>query len=284
MTYLASSSLHAPSAAELRAQWQARANRRIEYRPVDGFNHRTIVRRNEFVTAAYADMYLRNPAIYKWAGMAALTSAAVGRGMYMTHYLHQSRLTTLVNLFAREVAAISNTLGVGNLAVFNDIYWQHMAYENGGMAEIRRVYRAGQLNRFPYHAWQQIDEGRRSAKPALVWAGNRDLLYYEQRTILQPAVYEGNEHLWKLMSGWVLSPIPGHLETIEDFAPGANMAIFAERWRWIEQSMLPRWQALDAQQSDLVSDQLQKWMLGGPPFSLPLGLNRSARGLKRRLA
>lgn len=32
------------------------------------------------LSAAYAKMYLRNPAVYKWADMAALTSAAVGRG------------------------------------------------------------------------------------------------------------------------------------------------------------------------------------------------------------
>lgn len=272
---------HASATAGLRAQWQARANRRIEYRPADGFDHRAVVRRNEFVTAAYAEMYLRNPAIYKWAGMAALTSAAVGRGMYMTHYLHQSHLTTLVNLFGREVAAIAGTLGIGNLAVFNDIYWQHMAYETGGLAEIRRVFRAGHLNRFVYRAWQLIDEGQRHANSALVWAGNRDLLYYEQRQILQPVVYDGNEQLWRLMSGWVLSPIPGHIETIDDFAPGTNMAIFPERWRWIEQSMLPRWQALDAQQGAKVAGQFQKWLLGGPPFPLPLNLHRRARSLRR---
>jgi hypothetical protein len=46
-------------------------------------------------------MYLRNPAVYKWAGMAALTSAAVGRGMYMIHYLKQSRMGLMVGLFGR---------------------------------------------------------------------------------------------------------------------------------------------------------------------------------------
>lgn len=275
---------HKSIPAELgpRSRWQARANRRIEYNPGPLGGHAAVVRRNEFVTAAYAEMYLRNPAIYKWAGMAALTSAAVGRGMYMTHYLHQSHLATLVNLFGREVAAVSATLGVGNLAVFNDIYWQHMAYENGGLAEIRRAYRAGQLPHTVYRAWQLIDEGRATGAAALVWAGNRDLLYYEQRVILQPAVYDGNERLWRLMSGWVLSPIPGHLETIEDFEPGANMAVFGDRWRWIEGRMLPRWKALDAEQPERVAGQLQGWLIGGPPFPLPLSLKRRALG--RRLA
>ncbi len=92
-------------------------------------------------------MYLRNPAIYKWAGMAALTSAAVGRGMYMMRGLRQSRMGSLLGLFGREVAAISRTLGVGNLAVFADIYWQHLAYEQAGIDELERIYSAGALNR-----------------------------------------------------------------------------------------------------------------------------------------
>lgn len=275
---------HAEQSADMRGRWQARANRRIEYNPGPLGGHAAVVRRNEFVTAAYAEMYLRNPAIYKWAGMAALTSAAVGRGMYMTHYLHQSRLSTAINLFGREVAAIAGTLGVGNLAVFHDIYWQHMAYESGGLPEIRRAFRAGQVPRAVYHAWRQIDDGRRTGTPALVWAGNRGLLHYEQRTILQPAVYDGNERLWRRMSGWVLSPIPGHLETIDDFEPGANMAVFEQRWRWIETSMLPRWQALDAAQPARVAEQLQGWLIGGPPFPLPMRLKRRALGWKIALA
>ncbi len=80
------------SASDRRAQWRSRANRRIEFTPGNPADRATVLKSNEYVTAAYAEMYLRNPAVYKWAGMAALTSAAVGRGMYMIHYLKQSRM------------------------------------------------------------------------------------------------------------------------------------------------------------------------------------------------
>ncbi len=60
------------SASDRRAQWRSRANRRIEFTPGNPADRATVLKSNEYVTAAYAEMYLRNPAVYKWAGMAAL--------------------------------------------------------------------------------------------------------------------------------------------------------------------------------------------------------------------
>src|SRR5881296_2744912 len=128
-----------------RREWEARASRRIEL--TDGnLDERAIVfKRNQAITAAYAEMYLRDPQIYKWAGMAALTSATVGRGMYIMRGLKQTRLGSMIGLFGREVAETFDNLGVGNLAVFADIYWQHMAYEQGGIAELEGIFRSGGL-------------------------------------------------------------------------------------------------------------------------------------------
>jgi hypothetical protein len=176
---------------------------------------------------------------------------------------------SVLGLFGREAAAISIDLGAGNIAVFNDIYWQHLAYEQAGIAEIERIYRAGGLTPFVYEAWQQIDAGRRANDQELIWEGNRGLLYYEQKVTLQPAVYDGREALWKALSGWIASPIPGHNETIEAFDPRANIGIFADRWRWIEQRMLPAWRRLAERQPERVESRLHVRMIGGPPFLLP---------------
>ncbi|HJZ46113.1 MAG TPA: hypothetical protein VKE41_03065 [Roseiflexaceae bacterium] len=257
------------SATDPRAQWQSRANRRIEFMPGNPGDRACVLKRNENVTAAYAEMYLRNPGVYKWAGMAALTSAAVGRGMYMIHYLKQSRLGLMVGLFGSEVANVTAMLGAGNLAVFEDIYWQHLAYERAGIAELEQIYQAGGLDRRVMRSWRQIDAGRRTNDQELIWEGNRGLLHYEQKQVLQPAVYDGKRELWKALSGWIMSPIPGHAETIEAFAPGANIGVFDDRWAWIEQRMLPRWKELADHQPSRVERRLQVRMLGGPPFLMP---------------
>lgn len=261
----------------LRAQWEQRAQRRIEVlSSTSGLN--TIVQRNELVTAAYAEMYLRNPNLYRWAGMAALTSASVGRGMYMMRVLQMSRLSSMIGMFGRDVVQVLELLGSGNLAVFDDIYWQHMAYEIGGIAEIERVFRAGDLDRLALLGWQQIDEGRRTHNSALIWEGNTNLLFFEQKEVLQPRVYDGNPQLWRLLGGWITSPMLGQYQTFEAFAPHGNIGIFEERWNWIEQSMMPYWKYLVEQQPARVERALQAHLLGGAPFrvpGLPLGLGGS---------
>ena len=254
------------STNDSRAQWEARARLRIGGAPHD---RAEIFRRNENISAAYAEMYLRNPTLYKWAGMAALTSASVGRGMYIMHYLRQSRLGGVVGLFNSEVAAIYETLGAGNLAVFADIYWQHLAYDQGGIGELARIFHLGRLDRRTFTAWQTLDEGRRTANQDLVWAGNSGLLHFEQKEVLQPSVYDGNEPLWKAVSGWITSPILGHHETFGTFMPEGNIGIFEDRWRWIEQSMLPRWKALAERQPERVERTLLGLIIGGAPFSAP---------------
>ncbi len=54
-----------------------------------------------------------------------------------------------------------------------------------------------------------------------------------------------------------------------DFARGGNIGVFAERWRWIEGQMLPRWRALADGQPARVRHLLQSLMLGGDPLALP---------------
>ena len=66
--------------------------------------------------------------------------------MYIMRGLKQTRLGSMIGLFGREVAGTFDNLGVGNLAVFGDIYWQHMAYEQGGLPNLRAYSgRAGSI-------------------------------------------------------------------------------------------------------------------------------------------
>ncbi len=132
---------------QLIQDWQARAERRIDLDDGNLSEQMIVFKRNQAITAAYAEMYLRNPQVYKWAGMAALTSATVGRGMYLMYGLREAHLGSVVGLFRSEVAETFRQLGVGNRAVFTDIYWQHIAYEYGGLAELEAIGRAGGLDR-----------------------------------------------------------------------------------------------------------------------------------------
>lgn len=265
MRVLASST---PTTQSRRAAWEARAYRRIEWQPGDLIGDAEIVRRNEQITAAYAEMYLRDPQVYLWAGMAALTSAEVGRGMYLMRGLRLSYLAPVIGLWQREARDMCRLLGEGNLAVFADVYWQHMAYEWGGIAEIERIWQDGDLNHLAYEAWNAIDAGRRTGNMELVWHGNERLLFFEQKEVLQPRVYDGKPDLWRVLGAWIESPMPGQDQTFGDWNRGGNIGIFEQRWNWIEHSMLPFWRDLAENQFRRVERTLQDRMLGGAPFTI----------------
>ena len=87
--------------------------------------------RNRKISAAYADLYLKNPEL-KWAGAAAFASKQVGCGMRQggTRLLHG--LAELDRFFGlpADWYDIRKILGDGNLAVFNDIYPALLFYAN----------------------------------------------------------------------------------------------------------------------------------------------------------
>jgi len=251
-----------------REYWHAKACKRIGLVADRPLSTRDLLKRNAQITEAYAELYLRRPAIYKWAGMAALTSATVGHGMYLMLALDATRLGCLVGLIGREAATVFQQLCLGNWLVFADIYWQHLAYEQAGIEELAALAAAGELDEQVYEAWRQIDEGRRTEQPALIWAGNTGLLKFEQEAVLQPDVYQANQAIWDILADWVPSPIPTLVETFRDFQADGNIGVFEERWRWIERRMLPRWKRLSERHAERVDRRLRAAMKPAIWFSL----------------
>ena len=109
------------------------------------------------------------------------------------------------------------------------------------------MYCSGKIDVNLYRAWLKIAQDDEQ----LVWEGNKELLYYEQFAVLQPTMYEKHSNTWWLVDSQLseffkgnqlTSPVPGH--NTEKF-PGSNIAIFEERWKWIENSILPAWQTYE---------------------------------------
>ncbi len=186
--------------------------------------------RNHGITCAYARIYQQNPGKFKWAGLAALVSGKIGQRQ---------------DEFAWGTG-LKDDIFSGNKAVFDDLYWQHLAYSEKGMAEIERLYCNKKITWEVYNAWQKIDVGD-------VWGGNLDLLYHEQKNILQPALYAGvtkvffwtmiDSEVGKLIQGEniLVSPVPGD----DSEFPGKNISDFEQRWGWIKAVVMPHWQVFE---------------------------------------
>lgn len=94
---------------------------------------------NLLITKAYAKLYIDNKGIFKWAGMAAYASDMVGMGIASGKALDIFVDNNMRSMLAREPAGrlnatdLDNMLILGNKAVFRDVYWQHLAYLEGGL-------------------------------------------------------------------------------------------------------------------------------------------------------
>ncbi len=220
---------------------------------------------NVQVTSSYAKMYLTNPNLFKWAGMAAFASHEVGNGMQQAWQLGFGTGTEMFTPGATWIGGLITgrgggvgpmmgkllfwALSGGNRYVWADIFWQHVAYRDAGLKAIQDARKAGDIPQRVLDAWTLIDNGAKSKESDKIWDGNTALLMYEQQEVLQPKIYEATEvrdkGLWKAISPDVPSPIPGHSVKFISYVPNGDIGVFADRWKWIFESMLPAWVNLD---------------------------------------
>lgn len=158
-----------------------------------------------------------------------------------------------------------SALATGNAFVYDDVYWQHLAYLIVGMSEIDALHKSGGLNESLYSAWKDIDKGSKNYNQDLVWQGNKKLLRlrYEQEITLQQGIYDKNQKMWKRISTddkiltWAKpplfkSPIPGDKNGFSSYVKKGNFGSFPDRWKWIEESMLPSYRKLTETQPENV--------------------------------
>ena len=191
--------------------------------------------KNQNITCAYAKMYLKNPSRYKWAGLAALVSGKIGIEEKETRW-------------KPNIIGLMTSIMAGNKAVYNDLYWQHLAFEKNGISEIEKLYCENSISQDEYSAWKKISMGN-------VWEGNRDLLLHEQRDVLQPTLYANHPYSWYLSDTWggiilnwgnvLKSPVPND-DTEFTSGINQNIANFNQRWKWIENHILPKWKEFES--------------------------------------
>lgn len=227
-----------------RREWQDRvlADIGVTRRELEGYTrfnipNQAIMRR---IYDYYRGAFRRNPNLL-WAGMAVLAGHAVWQGLAdnvgLRPWSPSGHLNRIAEMLERELMQM-------NLAIFMDLGWQHEAYIQGGLAELEARFRAGEIDTPTIQAWRQIDRGIRNRNDADIQAGNQALLLREQSVILPPG-YANIQRIpginfGRTMGRLAQNPIPGG-RRFEAIVPGGNLAVFEDRWRWIERDMVPHW-------------------------------------------
>ena len=240
--------------------------------------------RNLEISTQYAWIYKRAPACMKWAGMAAIASHHVRRALFplrldsdRTGYVDIPRsLGRHKSLLIRDV----NTIRETNNAIFDDIFWVHLAYlsADDGLDRLRDLLR-DEVHYAPVlSGFESIDRGRRVLEDAtstadsrlmaeqLIWNGNVQLLEHEQRALVQPQFDHLSCAFARLVSMGSTTTFEVHgvrqeaayftsfyVSSLAARIPHAfrakgwpRITDYDDRWSWIVTSVVPRFRRLDA--------------------------------------
>jgi hypothetical protein len=207
----------------------------------------TAMKRNIRITAAYAELYSKNPTRFLY--LAAATAASREVGILMSNLFNQSQhlRSNGKALAADRLDALIYRFGEGNKAIYEDFYWQFLAYQAGGIGLINSF--AGSLEKIHLDAWRLIDKG----DAASVMKGTLLFVKREQEDILQPALFYylrktlGVLSLFGPARAYVLAQINSMGKsslfkgtTFNAVAPiNADITNIRERMQWIEKFALP---------------------------------------------
>lgn len=240
--------------------------------------------RNVEISARYAWLYQLLPACFKWAGMAAIASHHVRLALFplrldtdRTGFVDLRRNLGRPRLLLTEDV---NTIRATNNAIFDDIFWVHLAYVTAedGIDRLRTLLRAEAHYAPVLHGFEVIDRGRRvledpTATTAarreaedLIWDGNIALLEHEQRALVQPrfdllscafarlvsigsaTAFEvrGMRHELAYFTSFYLYAltrgVPGTLQA----RVWPRITRYDDRWCWLVGSVVPRFRRFDA--------------------------------------
>ncbi len=239
--------------------------------------------RNLEISSRYAWIYKLLPAYLKWAGMAAFASHHVRLALFPFRLdTDRTGYVDIPHSLRRQKALLLedvNTIRETNNAIFDDIFWVHLAYGTAedGIERLRPL-----LGAEPHYApvlagFEAIDQGRRALEDGtasaearrtaedLIWVGNVQLLEHEQRALVQPNLDRLSCAFARLFSiGSALTfEVRGVRQEISYFTSfylysltrGVPLVLraqawpritrFDDRWRWIVTSVVPRFRRFD---------------------------------------
>jgi hypothetical protein len=249
---------------------------RANWHPARGFakNRRTA----EAVYTYYGRLFLAHPHL-RWAGMANMIGPTFYAGFRdlgivpdgMQKALHQMHALVSPGL-ARGGPADLGFAGTTFLRmqkkIFEDQATMHEAYIDGGVPKIEELFEARIIDAATLEAWRRIDAGR-NGDPALVDSGNRMLLFREQFDIIDrfylqmfrrhrpmgqaftylltlagaPSVPGAHAFPEQYPLTFVMRLPPAAISVRTPLANG-NIAMFANRWKLIDDDTLPDYLAL----------------------------------------
>ncbi len=195
----------------------------------------------------YAKLHEQKSDLFLWAGLAKLAGAPVYAGLSDAQNGRDATYlftTTIGNIDPAVLKRLQFLLMDGNLRIYNDLAYQFVAYRTSGISALKYLKDQREITNPIYDAWSLIDNGYKNNSPTDIAAGNKVLLKFEQEEVLRDT-YQNISEMYLGSVSWMFSilaenPIAGG-PSFRTVVPSGNLAVFSDRWKWIEDSTQGMW-------------------------------------------
>ena len=153
-----------------------------------------VIARNHAITGRYAQLYQREPRLYKWAGMAAFASFHIGKKLEMLDW-ERTGITPLSTICEKESRSLEDdfqVIRIVNNTIFDDIGWIHLAFCEMDFSSFEALLSQDEHFKKVLLAFQKLNQareqitlsGNKEEVQELVWEANSNILWHEQSEVV----------------------------------------------------------------------------------------------------
>ncbi len=243
-----------------------------------------VIKRNRTITTYYAQLYQKEPQLYKWAGMAAFASYHVGEKMKMWNWDGSGikPLSVTCNKKNRSLEDDFQIIRIINNKIFLEIGRLHLVFSQLDFPSFRSLLIREHKHDLIIRAFEELNEARvqlrrdgySEAVNELVWKANTDLLWHEQSEVVQPLFDRLSDLFSQAMtlfatldyktnhqptsrdtrSVFILYMLFNGLSSIRRKWLVPKVTNLEHRWCWISNSLLKKWRIVESDQDKVVKE------------------------------
>lgn len=243
-----------------------------------------VIQRNRTITTYYAQLYQNEPYLYKWAGMAAFASFHIGEKLQLWDWEDSGiqPLSITCNKKNRTIEDDFQIIRIINNRIFSEIGWVHLAFCQMDYESFSALLMEQKRHPIIIHAFKKLNDarvqlnqnGHTDTIQELIWEANTDILWHEQSEVVQPLFdrlsnlfsramtlfasldykINHNETNWLMRSRFMLFILLNGFELVRKNGFIPQVTNLEHRWFWIQNDVLKRWKAVEANRSTINSE------------------------------
>lgn len=243
-----------------------------------------VLKRNISITSYYARLYLLNPLLYKWCGMAAFASYHMGKRMEKWDW-SKSDIESFSATCEKKSLSLDDDFNIIreiNNEIFAEMAWMHQLFHDKPFEDFLQLLNEQKKHHILIESFTKLNQARELLKNnsitpqlnTLVWEANTGILWHEQSRVVQPMfdklgkLFSGAMTLfatfdytinyqktnWKNRSRFWLFMYARGFCVLRDHYFIPDVTYLSHRWFWIKKDILKNWKKIEKKNNYFIAE------------------------------